>query len=456
MKILSISSRLLRWLAIPIILVIVVTSFIIFTLLNKNINQQYDNALLVATKSIEEKLYVNNGILKFNMPYFGLDIQTSSGDGSIFYSIEDTNNKILAGFENIPKPKKIVQGKSTFYFTKYAGEKIRAIFFKNEIYRSGKKYRYKIIVAETLEDRKTAVLSIFLITISLTLIIGIIAIIASLFAVKKGIKPLTNLQYSIKKRDIHDLTPIKEDVPYEVVSLVKSINRLFTRLKKSFLHVEQFNSDVSHQLRTPLAELKAMIETDENLINSQDRQRYISVIDNMTHTTEQLLLYAKTNPDAFDRDWFTKINISHICKNFSLSKVPFIYKKGFEFNFDVDENLWIIGGELTLESMLNNLVDNSLKYAVHDPNRQPLGIITLSLKEKKENIILSITDNGDGIPEKYIKNICERFFRIDRRKQGSGLGLGIVRQIAKLHNANLKISNIKPHGLCVDIVFKKL
>jgi len=452
-KILSIRSRLLRWLTIPIVIVIVIASFIIFTLLNKNINQQYDNALLVASKSIEEKLYVHNGILKFNMPYSGLDIQASSGKSSIFYNIENSSRELLAGFENLPKPKKILPKKPIFYFSTYANEEIRALFFKNEIYRSGKKYKYQIIIAETLEDRKAMIQSIFLITVGITLLIGLIAILASLFAVKKGIEPLINLQYFIKKRDIHDLTPIKENVPYEVISLVKSINRLFLRLKKSFLHVEQFNSDVSHQLRTPLAELKVMLETDKNLNDSQYKHHYANVIDKMTHTTEQLLLYAKTNPEAFDRDWFEKLNLSELCERFATSKVPFIYDQGFEFNFDAQKDIWIIGGKLTLEGMLNNIIDNALKYATDTTSQKFLGTITLTLTQKSKIAKLCIKDNGMGIPENYIKNASDRFFRIDRRKQGNGLGLSIVKQIATLHNAKLKISNQKPHGLRVCILF---
>ncbi len=456
MKIKSIRSRLLNWLTIPLGLVIILAFVIIFILLSRNINQHFDNALLVASKNIEDRLYVEEGIIKFSLPHFGIDIQTSFGKGSIFYSVEDENNKLLVGYDNIPKPKKIKKNKKTiFYNSYYTNQEIRVLYIKHEMYRNGVIYRANIILAETLEDRAELISTILLITIGITSLIVFIAILASLFAVKKGIEPLINLQYSIKRRDMHDLTPINENVPIEVDSLVKSINNLFLKLKKSFLHVEHFNADVSHQLRTPLAELKVLIETDEVLKNSTKKEHYLEIIDGMTHTTQQLLLSAKTNPDTFDRDWFKPINLTKLCEKFAKSKVPFMYERGFEFAFECEVGLCINGGPIVIEGLLNNLIDNAINYAI-DKNKNPMGTITMSLKSKANFIFLSIEDEGYGIPKEHLKNIYDRFFRLDTRKQGSGLGLGIVKQIAELHNATVKIKNKKPHGLKVTITFKSL
>ena len=325
MKINSIRSRLLIWLGIPFTLVSLFAFFIIFVLLSRNVNQHFDNTLLVAAKSIEERLYVRDGILKFNQPHFGIDLQTSSGEGSVFYSVTDEDGKLLAGFEDIPKPK--ILEKSTFYDATYLNQEIRALYVEHHMFRNNLLYKAVIIVSETTQDRKALILEILLTTIIITLVIIFIAIIASVFSVKKGLEPLIDLEYLIRKRDINDLTPLKEEVPMEVESFVTSINNLFTKLKKSFLHVERFNADVSHQLRTPLAELKVLVESDESL---QNTQQYHKIIDSMTHTTEQLLLWAKTNPDAFDRDWFKALNLSELCEKYAKQKVPFIYQKDFD------------------------------------------------------------------------------------------------------------------------------
>ena len=453
MKVRSIKQRLLTWLSIPLGLVTFVAVIVIFLLLNRNINQHFDNALLVASKGIKNRLYVKDGVLKFSLPHFGIDIQSSAGKSSIFYSVLNKQGKLLAGHEHIPKPKKLK--KSIFYNTIYAHQKIRALYVEHEMFRNGLTYKATIIISETLEDRQELVRNIFLMTIGMTLLIIFIAIRVSLFSVKKGIEPLVNLQYLIKRRDMNDLSPIEDEVPFEVDSLVQSINKLFVKLKKSFLHVEQFNADVSHQLRTPLAELKVLVETDEVLKNSLRKEQYLEIIDGMTHTTDQLLLSAKTNPDAFDRDWFKPMNFTELCEKVIKTKVPFIYSNGFEFDFEVEDDLWINGGPIILEGLINNLIDNAINYAINE-DKKPMGEIKLSLKKDKSNIILCVEDEGYGIPKEHISHICERFFRLDTRKKGSGLGLSIVKQIAQLHGASVKIKNKEPHGLKVKIVFKSL
>lgn len=453
MKVKSIRTRLLTWLSIPLGLVTVLAFIIVFILLTRNVNQHFDNSLLVASKSIENRLYVKDGILKFSLPYLQLDIQTSSGSGSVFYSVEDKGNKLITGFENIPKPKPSKD--IVFYDSTYTNQNIRALYINYEIYRNGTSYPATIIVAETLEDRKEWISNILLITILITLLIVFVAIVASLFSVQKGLEPLVNLENFIKRRDMHDLSMINEKVPREVNSLVQSINQLFLKLKNSFLHVERFNADVSHQLRTPLAELKVLMQTDEILLKSSKKNQYLEIIDGMAHTTQQLLLSAKTDPDAFDRDWFSPINLTQLCEKVAKVKVPFIYSNGFEFEFDVEGDLWIKGGPIILEGLLTNLLDNAINYAV-DEEKKPMGTITLSLKRKGNFIFLGIEDEGYGIPKEHLDHIFDRFFRLDRRKQGSGLGLSIVKQIAQLHNASVEIKNKEPHGLKVIITFKRL
>lgn len=451
MKTDSIRSRLLKWLAIPLGLVSLLAFIIIFILLNRNVNQHFDNTLLIAAKSIEERLYVRDGILKFSLPHFGIELQTSSGNGSVFYSVTDVHDKLLVGFEELPKPKQL--GEKVFFDATYIDKTIRALYIEHKMYRNGLLYKANIIVAETLEDREALISEILLTTIVITLLIVFIAIVASLFSVKKGLEPLINLEHFIRKRDINDLTPLSNDIPSEVEALVASINKLFKRLKKSFSHVERFNADVSHQIRTPLAEFKVLLDTDEELKKSSNKKKYYKIIDTMAHTTEQLLLWTKTHPDTFDRDWFRPMNLSEFCENYAKQKVPFIYQQDFEFNYNVDTNLWIKGGPIIIGSMLNNLIDNALKYSV-STTKMPQGEITLSLKKVNNKIVLSIEDEGKGIDQEHFTKIFNRFYRVDTKASGSGLGLGIVKQICELHQAKIDIYNKKTKGLRIDIHFK--
>ncbi|MDD3343885.1 MAG: sensor histidine kinase [Sulfurospirillaceae bacterium] len=457
MKTLSIRSRLIDLLSISLIIVALVSFSSIFIFLNYKVNKHFDNALMAEARNIINRLYVQNGQIQFKVPELGINLQTASGKGSVFYSIEDDYKMVLSGFESIPRPllnKRI--NDAIYYDTIYATEPIRALLMVHKMYRNGVGYYATIIVAETLEDRHDMIQEIFLAISGVTCILIFIVMLVSLIAVNKGIEPLVNLQYFIKKRDINDLTPISEkNVPREVLSLVESINQLFIKLKKSFAHIEHFNADVSHQLRTPLAELKVLIEMDEALKKSGEKAKYIKIINTMSHTTQQLLMYAKTNPDAFDRVRFSPVNVTDLCQKVATDKVLFIYQEGFEFEFEGIEPAWINGGPIILESLICNLLDNALLYA-RTAQGEALGTITLKVIKENKSVILSISDEGPGIEECYLDKICERFFRLDTKTNGSGLGLGIVKQIALLHNATLSFSNRIPQGLEVRVSFPLL
>lgn len=454
MKTVSIRSRLIDLLSTSLVVVALVSFGIIFLFLQYKVNKHFDDALLSEARNIINRLYVQEKEIHFKVPELGINLQTASGKGSVFYAIEDDYKTIISGFEALPRPllnKRI--NDITFYDDIYAGEKIRALLVMHKMYRNSLPYHATIIVAETLEDRNAMIQEIFIAISGVTCMIIFIVIAVSLVAVNKGLEPLMSLQHFIQKRDIHDLTPIDErSVPKEVLSLVESINHLFIKLKKSFSHIEHFNADVSHQLRTPLAELKVLLQMDTWLQQSQKKDQYMTIIDTMAHTTQQLLMYAKTNPDAFDRLRLKPLNLCELCEKIAMAKVPFIYAQGFEFAYEAPKELWINGGPIILESLLQNLLDNALHYA-RSFDGKPMGMITLSLTEENKHAILKVSDEGPGIAEEYLEQVCERFFRVDTKKHGSGLGLGIVKHIAELHNASMHLSNRSPQGLEVCIHF---
>lgn len=453
MAYISIKKQLIGWLGYSFILISVLCILSIYLLINDQINKYFDNALMHESNNIIDRLYVHNSQVRFKNPYIGINLQTSAGDSSVFYSIQDASFHFIAGFKNIPKPQND-NAKQVFYDTKFLDQPIRVFRTTHTMTRSNRTYTVFITVAETLEDRKKIIYKIFSLLFIITVSISINTLIFTLISINKGLQPLKELQHSIRSRDIHDLTPIKEKkIPIEVISLVQSINHLFKELKKSFLHVEQFNEDVSHQLRTPLAELKIMIQTDEK-ISKEQKELYLESIDTMTYTTEQLLLRAHTNPDTYDRTTFYPFDLTALCKKVAQRKAPLLFENGFDIRFEAQQNMWMNGSPIVIESLLNNLIDNAQKYAKNTSSSQK-NIITLRLENDEKTLKMTFSDNGPGIEEKFLNQIFERFFRLDTSQKGTGLGLNIIKQIVKLHNGSIKISNEKPHGLKVSIIFPK-
>lgn len=448
----SIKNEIFKSLGYSFLIITLIAMVSIYTFINYAIHKYFDDRLLHESEDIISRLYIEKSKIKFKNPHLGIHLQTSAGDSSVFYSIEDSSRNLLFGFKGIPDPKEMSYQK-LLYDADFLNQQLRVFRAYHTILRNKHSYTVIITIAETLEDRKAILYKIYLIFTIITLLIVLGAILSTFLAVNRGLMPLKYIQNSIQKRDANDLSAIDEaGVPLEVISMVQSINTLFRKLKKSFLHIRQFNADVSHQLKTPLSELKLYIEIDASIDNKQ-KKHYLSNIDSITHTIEQLLLYAHTSPKVFDHIHFRPFNLTKLCKDIAMRKAPILYRDGFEIAFHVEGDIWINGDAIIIETLLNNLIDNAQKYAHSDQSAK--HTITLRIEEKDNTTIMSISDNGPGMPEAHLDKVCNRFIRIDTEKQGSGLGLSIVKQIVELHHGSIELTNIKPHGLNVSISLPK-
>jgi two-component system sensor histidine kinase TctE len=446
----SIKSRLLISLSLPLSIGAIVLILIVYFTVQTKVNRHFDNTLLATAKSMEDSISIRNGTLMVDLPYFAMDLLSTNNEGLVFYSIVDDNGKVLVGYKSLFKKELIQNKQKHFYNITYSGLNLRAVSFKTSLVDAQKKYYATITIAETMNSREESINEILAFLFAIMAIIIIFTIFVSFFAVRNGLGPLYKLKEIVQKRDHKDLDPIHFDAPKEIEDAVNSINILLKRSRDTIKYIEQFNSDVSHQLRTPLAELKVQIEES----HESDKWDYVEMnklVNSMSHITEQLLLFAKTNPTTMDKTHFKKINLNSFCKDYALKVASRVYAKGFEFAFEnLDENIEIEADEVMLRSMLDNIINNAIHYAV-DEKGNPIGTISLLLKRHNNTIWLSIKDEGKGIDKKYLNSIFDRFYRVDSKKSGSGLGLNIVKQIATLHNAKVQASN--DNGLKISIIF---
>lgn len=446
----SIYNRLILRLIIPMILINILIFALVYLLFGQKVNTFFDHNLLAAAKSIKEKTLVEYDKLIVNLPYFSIDMLENNNKGHAFYSVQNEDGKIIAGFKNIPDPlnkEKEIQ----FYYANYYDKEVRVIYLKTQILQKDSIYNATIKLAVTLDNREEVLREILLLVIFISLIIIITATVISKWGVKNALSPLYSLQKTLQSRDAHDLNPIHAKVPNEVQIMIDGINALLQRIKGNISYMERFNADVSHQLRTPLAELKAFVQLNDKKVD-KNYYKKIKLIDSMVHTVNQLLFYAKTNPGAFNKEHFRTVNLVSLCQDIFEKIVPTIYDNNFEFEFIYSRKEININCDVILiEALVSNVINNSLKYA-----KNALGedLITFEIKESKDCVYLIMKDKGEGIEEIHHKNVFERFVRLDCNTQGTGLGLNIVAQIVELHKAKVSLENTE-NEFCVIIEFKK-
>ena len=221
---------------------------------------------------------------------------------------------------------------------------------------------------------------------------------------------------------------------------------MFNRLEDSFNREKQFTSDASHELRTPLSVITNQIEysLEHEELDEFEKESF-QVIYRQSKRMNKLIddmLGLSRLSSGTDRYPKEDINLSEliteVCNDMALIKFNDI-----SIDTDIEKDIHILGNKQLLERMLINLIDNSYKYG------KPNGKTKISLKESSNIITLIVKDNGIGIEKENLNQIFDRFYREDSsrsKSNGYGLGLSLVAEITKYHNATIKVESTKGNG----------
>lgn len=226
----------------------------------------------------------------------------------------------------------------------------------------------------------------------------------------------------------------------ELRALALTLNEMLERNEAAFLSQQQFVADASHELRSPLSVLKSEIEVAlaGSGTASQLRASLLSAdaeVDHIIQLAHDLLTLAEAEKGQLKVE-ATEVRISdllaHVAARFQLRVGT--QRRGLHID-DAAEGLTASVDPLRIEQALSNLLENALRHGA--------GEITLSARERDEHLELHVTDQGQGFPQGFLDHAFERFSRPDeaRTRQGSGLGLSIVRGIARAHGGDAHLAN---------------
>ncbi|MCP1328610.1 sensor histidine kinase N-terminal domain-containing protein, partial [Halomonas sp. 707D4] len=255
----SIRARLLIWIGLPFTGLALLALGSSYLLLTRQINETFDDLLYNAAQRLERRIYTAGGELHINMHYFSISTLGSRGEGKIFYRIREVDGPMIAGFPGLGDPPGPLD-EPLFYDVDYAGNALRAVALTFPYQRGRTQTTLEVIVAESKEARYTLANDFMLTLSSLMAVTGLLAMTLALFAIHRGLAPLNAIRQALRRRSPNDLRPLEENAPKEIQPLIASINQLMQRMRRSIESTQQLNADVSHQLRTPISELRALTE----------------------------------------------------------------------------------------------------------------------------------------------------------------------------------------------------
>lgn len=273
----------------------------------------------------------------------------------------------------------------------------------------------------------------------------------------RGLDSLDRVAKEVSNRAPSYLEPVNiKQVPHEIKPVIDELNKLFHRLQEGFDREKRFASDAAHELRTPLAAIKAQAQVALKVDSIEEKnkalEKLISNVNRSAHVVQQLLTISKLVPEANIMTDLTKIDLVKIAQETIAMIVPNAIEKNIEIEFLCEEKIPKFSANVTaIGILIRNLVDNAVRYSDEGSN------VWIRIYKKSHHIYLEVTDNGPGIPDELRNQVFERFFRIvGSKSQGSGLGLGIVQQICLLHNAQITLDTPKEGtGLIVTVEFNE-
>lgn len=208
---------------------------------------------------------------------------------------------------------------------------------------------------------------------------------------------------------------------------------------------DRWTSDVAHELKTPLTSIRLVAETIEPRVDPAAKiwvERLLNEIERITNLVNDLLELGQMDVGITPCLNRSEIDLGNLIKSVWTTLEPIASRKKISLNYIADGQIMLYGDESRLYRLLLNILDNSIK---HSPTLQN---ITVTVSAINNFVQIETIDAGDGFPEESLKNIFDRFYRIDPSRTrsgldrgGSGLGLAIANQIVQLHEGSISAHN---------------
>lgn len=265
--------------------------------------------------------------------------------------------------------------------------------------------------------------------------------VTAYFLLGRALKPLRRLSDEIGEITENELSQPIEDFPAqdEIGSLADSFNRMLARLDTAFAEQKRFSSDAAHELKTPLAAIKTNIDVLrlDAVPEPEDYEKTLGIIERQTKRMIKLVdnLFAMTAQRGYDFN--DKVDFDKMFSDILEELAPRICEKKLAAvlhpgGFQTTAN------SIMLTRAFSNLVENAVKYNVDG------GRIDIQTESDGKQYIITVSDNGIGIPAEKLEHIFKPFYRADESRsetEGAGLGLAIVSEVISRHGGTISVQS---------------
>ena len=459
----SLKSRLLRHVLWPLGIVWLLGTVLSAGIANYFVQQAYDRSLLDDAYMVASHVKLKTGQssgLDVNMTSAELQSLLFDQSEVVAFALFREDGSLIAGHPGLTSPSVAQRSDNAIEFENivFQGNNMRAV-----VLHQSQPEIFSVVVAQTAMSR-TRLLEKLLAYSVIPEVLLLVLIGAWLrWVIGQDLQPLAELMRVVETRDGSDLSPMHVKAnTIDIQNLNDAVNALLKRIEAGLNAQKEFTGNVAHELRTPLAGIRALAEY--GLQSSQPEQlqsQLLKIRDSSiraSHLTDQLLALAianeagiemKTEPVALD-----EVIASAILQRSTQAKDQKIDLGAM----GVESACVIVANKALVEGLLSNLLDNAMRYG--KPLNSAMQEVTVALHTHEKGVEMVVLDNGPGIPLEDIHNILQRGVQganASGSNLGMGLGLSIVTRYAELLGAQFWLNNSEAgQGLEAHVLFKRL
>ena len=455
----SIGWRIAIWHSMMLMFILFLFSGFLFTTFSEIVTKEVDSMLTRELGLIAYCLEEGESYSKIEQHFNQLPSFERVNQEEIYWQIENKRGQIIAGSRNLygqhindSETLKKIDENTFSWDPELNGIPLRAMSMQ---LISQNKLTYTITVATNDRIRHFAIDQLRNIIIICNFGFLGISIVMGWLISQKTLKPIHQIirtTNTITATNLHERLPI-EGPEDELQKLSKTLNGMIDRLEDSFTQIQQFTSDVSHELRTSLTIIRG--EMDVALIRSRSEEEYkrvlLTVLEEVIYLSEMVekFLFLSRNTSRENQIQRNLIDGTLLFQSVNKHLSSMITKKQIELSFQIPEPFILYGDEDLLRRLFINLMENAIKYT-------PEGrAVEIKVYTEDKFIHIEVTDQGIGIPKEHLPFIFQRFYRVDdsrsRSQGGTGLGLSLCKWIVEAHKGMIEVRSKPDEGTRVIV-----
>lgn len=396
----------------------------------------YDRLLVGAANDIASAISIVDGQPVLELPQSAFELLALAPDDRIGYRITGPDGTTLTGYDEIRLPENRTTSQHSFFDAPFFGEEARFVAVSRRFAERSWNGTVHVVVGQTLRAREAMAFDITRKALYVLAASGLAMLLLAVLVVRSVFRPLEQIAGGLAARDPHDLTPLDTDVPRETAVMIQALNAFMGRLDRQMNSMRHLISDTAHQLRTPVAALRAQADLFSGEDDPARRGRIVERIQARSSSLGRLLDQMLSQALVIHRGDSARretIDLRDVVLDVFEDGDHAVLMPEMDVTMDLgDRPVLVLADAPSLKEALKNLVSNALKYG-----RSPIRIGT---GREGSTVSLWVEDQGGGPDPETLEALGSRFNKSSpARQSGSGLGLAIAHSVADAFGGTLTL-----------------